>query len=191
MEMGKFGSPQSEVMVVPEKNNSLGKECTATSLQHGTSSTAFSCASTNCRTVIRTPPPPQSSSPSPKLLSVVVCGLRDPDTVVRSACVAATGSIASHITKPPFRSVAKPLVDALVTEQNLNSQIDATLCLATVINGTPDPNTAYLRRLLPRIERLLKNDSFKAKAALLTIVASFQGVFFMQSFVSAFHVKLP
>ncbi|KAL7598119.1 hypothetical protein Lser_V15G21494 [Lactuca serriola] len=107
-----------------------------------------------------------------KLLSAVVKRLRDPDAVVRSACVAATGSIASHITKPPFTSVAKPLVDALVTEQDLNSQIGAALCLAAVINGAPDPDTAYLRRLLPRIERLLKNDSFKAKAALLTVVAS-------------------
>ncbi|KAI3504626.1 hypothetical protein L2E82_46536 [Cichorium intybus] len=107
-----------------------------------------------------------------KLLSAVVRRLRDPDTVVRSACVAATGSIASHITKPPFTSVAKPLVDALVTEQDLNSQIGAALCLAAVINGAPDPDSAYLRRLLPRIERLLKNDSFKAKAALLTVVAS-------------------
>ncbi|KAI3717782.1 hypothetical protein L1987_69609 [Smallanthus sonchifolius] len=107
-----------------------------------------------------------------KLLSAVVRRLRDPDTVVRTACVAATGSIASHITKPPFMSVAKPFVDALVTEQDLNSQIGAALCLASVINGAPDPDTAYLRRLLPRMEKLLKSGSFKAKAALLTVVTS-------------------
>lgn len=107
-----------------------------------------------------------------KLLSAVVRRLRDPDTAVRSACVAATGSIASHITKPPFTSVAKPFVDALVTEQDFNSQIGAALCVASVINGAPDPDTAYLRRLLPRIEKLLKSESFKAKAALLTVVAS-------------------
>ncbi|KAL4592697.1 hypothetical protein LXL04_005700 [Taraxacum kok-saghyz] len=97
-----------------------------------------------------------SSQAYKALTSAVVC---DPDAVVRSACIAATSSIASHITKPP---VAKPLVDALV-----NSQIGATLCLAAVINGAPDPDTAYLRRLLPRIERVLKNvnDCFKAKAA--------------------------
>ena len=64
------------------------------------------------------------------------------------------------------------MVDALVTEQDLNSQIGAALCLASVINSAPDPDTAYLRRLLPRIEKLLKNDSFKAKAALLAVVAS-------------------
>ncbi|XP_071702656.1 TORTIFOLIA1-like protein 4 [Rutidosis leptorrhynchoides] len=107
-----------------------------------------------------------------KLISAVIRRLRDPDTVIRSACVAATGSIASHITKPPFTAVAKPLVDALVTEQDSNSQIGAALCLASVINGAPDPDTAYLRRLLPRIEKLLKNNSFKAKTALLSVVTS-------------------
>lgn len=111
-----------------------------------------------------------------KLISAVVRRLRDPDTVVRTACVAATGSIASHVTKPPFMSVAKPFVDALVTEQDLNAQIGAALCLASVINNAPDPDSAYLRRLLPRIERLLKSDGFKAKAALLTVVASVIGV---------------
>ncbi|KAI3808589.1 hypothetical protein L1987_24544 [Smallanthus sonchifolius] len=45
-----------------------------------------------------------------KLLSAVVWRLHDPDTVVHSTCVAATGSIASHVTKPSFTSVAKPLV---------------------------------------------------------------------------------
>ncbi|KAL8226600.1 hypothetical protein R6Q57_016432 [Mikania cordata] len=111
-----------------------------------------------------------------KLLSAVVRRLRDPDTIVRTACVAATGSIASHVTKPPFMSVAKPFVDALVTEQDLNSQIGAALCLASVINSAPDPDTAYLRRLLPRIEKLLKSGSFKAKPALLTVVVSVIGV---------------
>ncbi|KAI3686471.1 hypothetical protein L1987_80149 [Smallanthus sonchifolius] len=107
-----------------------------------------------------------------KLLSAIVRRLRDPDTAVRTACVAAAGSVASHVTKPPFMSVAKPFVDALVTEQDLNSQIGAALCIASVVNGVPDPDTDYLRRLLPRIEKLLKSESFKAKAALLTVVAS-------------------
>ncbi|KAI3759353.1 hypothetical protein L6452_07104 [Arctium lappa] len=107
-----------------------------------------------------------------KLLSAVIRRLRDPDTAVRSACVAATGSIASHVTKPPFTSVAKPLVDALVTEQDLNSQIAAALCLASAVDGAPDPEFVYLRRMIPRIEKLLKCDSFKAKAALLTVLRS-------------------
>ncbi|KAI3726934.1 hypothetical protein L1987_66741 [Smallanthus sonchifolius] len=111
-----------------------------------------------------------------KLLSAIVRRLRDPDTSVRSACVAATGSIASHVTKPPFTSVAKPLLDALVTEQDLNSQIGAALCLAAAVDGARDPEPAYLRRMLPRIEKLLKCNSFKAKAALLTFLGSVIGV---------------
>ncbi|CAI9280327.1 unnamed protein product [Lactuca saligna] len=116
------------------------------------------------------------SSHLSKLLSAVIRRLRDPDTAVRSACVAATGSIASHVTKPPFTSVAKPLVDALVTEQELNSQIGVALCLASAVDGAPDPEPVYLRRMLPRIEKLLKCDSFKAKSALLTLLASVIGV---------------
>ncbi|KAJ9567203.1 hypothetical protein OSB04_003169 [Centaurea solstitialis] len=113
------------------------------------------------------------SSHLSKLLSAVIRRLRDPDTAVRSACVAATGAIAANVTKPPFTSVAKPLVDALVTEQDLNSQIGAALCLASAVDGAPDPEFGYLRRqMLPRIEKLLRCDSFKAKAALLTVLGS-------------------
>ncbi|KAK1433783.1 hypothetical protein QVD17_10700 [Tagetes erecta] len=116
------------------------------------------------------------SSHLSKLISAVVRRLRDPDTAVRSACVAATGSIAFYITKPPFTSVAKPLMDALVTEQDLNSQIGAALCLASAVDGSRDPEIVYLRRMIARIEKLLKCDSFKAKAALLTCLGSVIGV---------------
>ncbi|KAI7751806.1 hypothetical protein M8C21_031135 [Ambrosia artemisiifolia] len=69
-------------------------------------------------------------------------------------------------------SVAKPFVDALVTEQDVNAQIGSGLCLAAVVNGAPDPDTGYLTRLLPRVIKLLKSNGFKAKAALLTVVVS-------------------
>ncbi|KAK9072397.1 hypothetical protein SSX86_008831 [Deinandra increscens subsp. villosa] len=111
-----------------------------------------------------------------KLLSAVIRRLRDPDTAVRTACVAATASIASHVTKPPFVTVAKPFVDALVTAQDLHAQIGAALCLATVIESAPDPDAAYLRRLFPRVEKLLRSGGFRAKAALLAVVASVIGV---------------
>ncbi|KAL7192064.1 hypothetical protein ACSBR2_024002 [Camellia fascicularis] len=111
-----------------------------------------------------------------KLLSAVVRRLRDPDSAVRSACIDATSSISSHITKPPFISIVKPLIDALVTEQDQNSQIGASLCLAAAIDASPDPDAMYLKKLLPRIEKLLKCDSFKAKPALLTVIGSVIGV---------------
>ncbi|KAF5957600.1 hypothetical protein HYC85_004825 [Camellia sinensis] len=111
-----------------------------------------------------------------KLLSAVVRRLRDPDSAVRSACIDATSSISSHITKPPFTSIVKPLIDALVTEQDQNSQIGASLCLAAAIDASPDPDAMYLKKLLPRIEKLLKCDSFKAKPALLTVIGNVIGV---------------
>ncbi|XP_059640724.1 TORTIFOLIA1-like protein 3 [Cornus florida] len=110
-----------------------------------------------------------------KLISAVVRRLRDTDSAVRSACVTATASISSHITKPPFTLIMKPFIDSLVTEQDQNSQIGASLCLASAIDASPDPEPLYLKRLLPRLEKLLKNPSFKAKPALLTLIASIIG----------------
>lgn len=110
-----------------------------------------------------------------KLISSVIRRLRDNDSAVRSACVTAISSISCHITKPPFTSIVKPLIDALVTEQDLNSQIGAALCVAAAIDGAPDPDPVFLKRLLPRLEKLLRSESFKAKAALLTVFGSVIG----------------
>lgn len=43
-----------------------------------------------------------------KMLSTVTRRLRDPDSSVRSACVSAASTIASHVTKPSFESFVKP-----------------------------------------------------------------------------------
>ncbi|XP_047327396.1 TORTIFOLIA1-like protein 4 [Impatiens glandulifera] len=110
-----------------------------------------------------------------KLLSAVVRRLRDSDSSVRSACVAAISSISSHIVKPPFSSIIKPLIDALVTEQDQNSQISAAMCLTAAIEASPDPEPIYLKKFLPRLEKLLKCESFKAKPALLALVGSVIG----------------
>ena len=61
---------------------------------------------------------------------------------------------------------------ALFTEQDQNTQASAALCLASAIDGAPDPDPARLAKLLPRFEKLLKRDGFKAKPALLTLVGS-------------------
>ncbi|XAR50121.1 hypothetical protein NMG60_11004362 [Bertholletia excelsa] len=110
-----------------------------------------------------------------KLLSAVVRRLRDPHSAVRAACVDAIASISTHITKHPFTSIMKPLIDLLVTEQDQNSQIGVALCLTAAIDASPDPDPLYLRRLLPRLERLLKCESFRAKAALLALIGSVIG----------------
>ncbi|KAK4350469.1 hypothetical protein RND71_029782 [Anisodus tanguticus] len=107
-----------------------------------------------------------------KLLTAVVRRLRDPDSAVRAACVSACASISSHLTKPPFSSIMKPFLEALFTEQEMNSQIGAALCLAAAIEASPDPDIACLRKSLPRFEKLLKSESFKGKAALLTLIGS-------------------
>lgn len=57
----------------------------------------------------------------------------------------------------------------------MNSQIGAALCLAAAIDGSPDPEPVFLKRLLPRLEKLLRSRSFKAKAALLTVFGSVIG----------------
>ncbi|XP_076916189.1 TORTIFOLIA1-like protein 3 [Bidens hawaiensis] len=111
-----------------------------------------------------------------KLESFIVRMLRDPDTAVRAACVAAAGSVSAHVTKPTFGTVMKPFVDAVVTEQDPNAQIGSALCMDAVVTCSPHPDVVYLRRLVPRIERLLKNDGFRGKAALMAVVVSVVGV---------------
>lgn len=40
------------------------------------------------------------------------------------------------------------------------------------MDAAPDPETAKLARLMPRFEKLLKSESFRAKPALLTLIGS-------------------
>ncbi|KAK7330433.1 hypothetical protein VNO77_24627 [Canavalia gladiata] len=107
-----------------------------------------------------------------KMLASIVRRLRDPDSSVRSACVSSVSALSCHVTKQPFPSFLKPLAEALFTEQDQNAQIGAALCLASAIDGAPDPDPARLAKLLPRFEKLLKRDGFKAKPALLTLIGS-------------------
>ncbi|XP_028784055.1 TORTIFOLIA1-like protein 3 [Neltuma alba] len=107
-----------------------------------------------------------------KILAHIVRRLRDPDSSVRSACVNSVSALSAHITKQPFASFLKPLTEALFTEQDQNSQLGAALCLASAIDAAPDPDPARLAKLLPRVEKLLRSGSFKAKPALLTLIGS-------------------
>ncbi|XP_061360288.1 TORTIFOLIA1-like protein 3 [Gastrolobium bilobum] len=108
----------------------------------------------------------------PKILSGIVRRIRDPDSSVRSACANSVLALSSHVTKQPFSSFLKPLTEALFTEQDQNAQIGAALCLASAIDGAPDPDPARLAKLLPRFEKLLKREGFRAKPALLTVIGS-------------------
>ncbi|KAB2633428.1 microtubule-associated protein TORTIFOLIA1 [Pyrus ussuriensis x Pyrus communis] len=111
-----------------------------------------------------------------KMLNSITKRLRDPDSAVRSACQTAVASLSCHVTKPSsFGSFLKPLTDALFTEQDPNSQIGSALCLASGIDSAPDPEPAKLARLLPRLEKLVKCDGYKAKPAVLTLIGSVIG----------------
>lgn len=107
-----------------------------------------------------------------KILGNIVRRLRDPDSSVRSACVNSVSALSAHITKQPFSSFLKPLAEALFTEQDQNSQAGAALCLAAAIDAASDPEPARLMKLLPRFEKLLKSEGFKAKPALMTLIGS-------------------
>ncbi|XP_076907243.1 TORTIFOLIA1-like protein 5 [Bidens hawaiensis] len=110
-----------------------------------------------------------------KMLSTVVRRLRDSDSAVRSACIAAVTSIASEITNPSFSTISKPLIDAVMTEQDHNAQVGSGLCLSAAIEAAPDPEPAQLQKLLPRVLKLIKSDGFKAKPALLNVIGSIVG----------------
>ncbi|CAL9239339.1 unnamed protein product, partial [Arabidopsis halleri] len=78
----------------------------------------------------------------------------------------------SHVTRPPFASFAKPLIEALIQEGDSNLQIGAAFCLAASVEAATDPESEQLRKSLPKIGKLFKSDGFKAKAALLSAVGS-------------------
>ncbi|KAJ7945930.1 Microtubule-associated protein TORTIFOLIA1 [Quillaja saponaria] len=107
-----------------------------------------------------------------KILSNIIRRLRDPDSAVRSACVNSVSALSTHITKQPFSAFLKPFTETLFTEQDPNSQIGAALCLVAAIDAAEDPEPARLAKLLPKFEKLLKCESFKAKPALLVLIGS-------------------
>ncbi|RVX10429.1 TORTIFOLIA1-like protein 4 [Vitis vinifera] len=110
-----------------------------------------------------------------KMLSNVVRRLRDSDSAVRLACVDAVGVMSSQITKPPFSAFLKPLTDSIVLEQDYNLQIGSALCIAAAIEAAPDPEPEQLLKLLPRLLKLAKSESFRAKPALLSLIGSIIG----------------
>ncbi|XVE54890.1 hypothetical protein DITRI_Ditri03aG0118600 [Diplodiscus trichospermus] len=112
----------------------------------------------------------------PKILYSLLRRLRDPDLAVRSACVDAVSALSANLTKCNFSSsFLKPLSDALFTEQEPNAQIGAALCLAAAIDGSPDPDPVRLGRMLTKLEKLVKCDGCKAKAAVLAVIGSVIG----------------
>ncbi|XP_068641794.1 TORTIFOLIA1-like protein 2 [Aristolochia californica] len=112
-----------------------------------------------------------------KMVGSIVKRLKDTDSVVRDACAEAVGVLSSIMSNfgaengGSFAILAKPLFEAL-GEQNRYVQIGSALCLAKVIDNVNDPPVSVLMRMLTRIIKLLKNQLFMAKPALIELVRS-------------------
>ncbi|KAK4775049.1 hypothetical protein SAY86_009984 [Trapa natans] len=108
-----------------------------------------------------------------KIVSSIVKRLKDPDSVVRDACVETMGILAlklgCHIGHGDgVVMLVRPLFEAL-GEQNKQVQSGAGLCLARVIDNTNDPPASLLQRMLARTVKLLKNPHFLAKPAVIEL----------------------
>ncbi|KAF9623237.1 hypothetical protein IFM89_000726 [Coptis chinensis] len=110
-----------------------------------------------------------------KMLSNIIKRLRDSDSSVRSALINAVSSMVLHISKVPFSAFLKPLMEAISVEQEVHSQMGCSLCLAKAIDSCSDPGVVQLERCVMKLMKLLRNESFKGKAGLLTLVGSVVG----------------
>ncbi|XP_010541953.1 PREDICTED: microtubule-associated protein TORTIFOLIA1 [Tarenaya hassleriana] len=109
-----------------------------------------------------------------KMVSSIVKRLKDPDSIVRDACVETMGVLASKMScyedqnYGVFISLVKPLFEA-IGEQNKYIQSGSALCLARVMDNTPDPPVPLLQRMLTRTVKLLNNPHFMAKPAVIEL----------------------
>ncbi|XP_050238964.1 TORTIFOLIA1-like protein 4 [Mercurialis annua] len=111
-----------------------------------------------------------------KMISTLTRRLRDPDSAVRSACIEATTAMSIQITNSPFSALFKPLIDIMSVEKDYSSQVGSALCLAAAIEAAPEPEVEMLRKVLPRLGKLVRSDGFKAKGPLLSVVGSIVSV---------------
>jgi hypothetical protein len=108
------------------------------------------------------------------MVASVVKRLKDPDSVVRDACVETMGILAAKLSNHGdesdgvFVMLVKPLFEAL-GEQNKQVQSGSALCLARVIDNSHDPPVSILQRMLARTIKLLKNPHFMAKPAAIEL----------------------
>ncbi|PON81358.1 Coatomer beta subunit [Trema orientale] len=120
----------------------------------------------------------------PKMVASIVKRLKDPDSVVRDACVDALGLFASKFSNAAARggdehdddadagvvfvALVRPLFEAL-GEQNKQMQSGSALCLARVIDNTHNPPLSLLHRMLSRTTKMLKNPHFMAKPPIIDL----------------------
>lgn len=106
----------------------------------------------------------------PKIISSIVKRLKDPDSVVRDACVDTVRVFASKFSNDEgvFLALLRPLFEAL-GEQNKQMQAGSALCLATVIDNTHHPPLSLLHKMLLRTTKMLKNPHFMAKPTIIDL----------------------
>ncbi|PON36271.1 Coatomer beta subunit [Parasponia andersonii] len=112
----------------------------------------------------------------PKMVATIVKRLKDPDSVVRDACVHTLGVFASKLTNAAspadpdalFVALVRPLFEAL-GQQNKQMQSGSASCLATVIDNTHNPPLSLLHRMLSRTTKMLKNPHFMAKPPIIDL----------------------
>uniref|UniRef100_A0A1J3J3S2 Microtubule-associated protein TORTIFOLIA1 n=2 Tax=Noccaea caerulescens TaxID=107243 RepID=A0A1J3J3S2_NOCCA len=109
-----------------------------------------------------------------KMVSSIVKRLKDPDSVVRDACIETMGVLASRMScyedhsYGVFVSLVKPLFEA-IGDQNKYVQSGAALCLARVIDSSPEAPVAIIQRMLMRTVKLLNSSHFIAKPAVIEL----------------------
>ncbi|KAG5522878.1 hypothetical protein RHGRI_034877 [Rhododendron griersonianum] len=140
-----------------------------------------SAAASELESIAKTLPP---ASLPPFLSSISATDTSD-KSPVRAQCLrlisllsASHGdALSPHLSKL-LSSVLRRLRDpdsSVRSACEVNSQTGAALCLAAAIDGSPDPEPAYLKKLLPRLEKLVRCEGFKAKAAVLRVIGSVIG----------------
>ncbi|XP_042382989.1 TORTIFOLIA1-like protein 2 [Zingiber officinale] len=113
-----------------------------------------------------------------KIISSILRRLKDTDSAVRDACIETCGVLATSMAgtgggegETVFVALAKPLFEAL-GEQNRYVQVGAALCLARVIDEASDAPQSIFPQMLARIIKLLKNQHFMAKPAIIELIRS-------------------
>ncbi|KAL0910636.1 hypothetical protein M5K25_021638 [Dendrobium thyrsiflorum] len=111
-----------------------------------------------------------------KMVASIIKRLKDSDSTVRDACVETAGILtmtmgSSGGGENGFVALVKPFFEAL-GEQNRYVQTGSSLCLTRVIDEAREPPITLLAQMLTRVVKLLKNQHFMAKPALIELIRS-------------------
>ncbi|KAK6148464.1 hypothetical protein DH2020_019376 [Rehmannia glutinosa] len=98
------------------------------------------------------------------------------ESIAKTLPADALPSFLSSISATDSSDKSPPFLESLFIEQDSNTQNGVALCLAAIIEGSRNPDVGSLRKLLPKLEKLSKCESFKAKAAILALMGSVVGV---------------